>query len=706
MRDNHHYVIDEQSQLPPHLMPPPYLVNIDAQPYPIRQQEALLRLIRPAEYVRKEQRKEEMEDYDQYMKKRLARVKREGLGFGRARHQVGGAGSGESVSAGGSGEGMSAGGSGEGMSTGGSGEGVSAGGSDEGVSAGGSGDGAGGSGEGVSTGGSGKDAGRSGGGVSTDGSGEGVSAGGSGDSAGGSGEGVCMSIGGSGDGGEGVAAGGSGEGVAASGSDEGVAASECGESVSAGVSGEGNGCIDHVSDPHQKGAVSEDKVGGAEAMETELPTNTEDSVAPRPLHPPSPLHTDTTQDHTSSNHTPKSAIPIPKLCTSPSDHPSSPFLIPVPNNLGGGGGVLARVFISRAGGSPEGLQGKEREEGKREKLPPQETGVGKVEAEDSGACRKEEKGERERSCNREEEGRGEEGVAEGGVSDVKKDDVGDDLRRVEGVAQGGLRRDEADSRVSDDLEGGVRREEGGAKKEEGGVSGEIREEGAAEGGLRRDEGVAEEGGVSGDLRREEGLAEGGVRRKEGVAEGGVSGDLREEGLAEGRLRREEGLAEGGVRREEGVAEGRLRSVAEGGVSGDLRREEGMADANGLRREGGVVEGRDDIMRGPGAGGVEQVNVMDVEDGQSQESRNMQLSLVYSLGLDPVETKRMISLWQNRVIVPPLDPAHLGRELARREELFQQEHQHFEAERRKALLREAVTQVSVLSCTDRVIATVM
>ena len=34
MRDANNYVLDEQTQQPPHLMPPPFLVDIDGNPYP------------------------------------------------------------------------------------------------------------------------------------------------------------------------------------------------------------------------------------------------------------------------------------------------------------------------------------------------------------------------------------------------------------------------------------------------------------------------------------------------------------------------------------------------------------------------------------------------------------------------------------------------------------------------------------------------
>lgn len=34
VRDTNHWVLDEQTQIPPHLMPPPFLVDIDGNPYP------------------------------------------------------------------------------------------------------------------------------------------------------------------------------------------------------------------------------------------------------------------------------------------------------------------------------------------------------------------------------------------------------------------------------------------------------------------------------------------------------------------------------------------------------------------------------------------------------------------------------------------------------------------------------------------------
>ena len=85
MRDRNHYVVDEQTQLPPHLLPPPYLVDIDGHAHPACYQEALLRQVRPVERVRPGRTNEEMEDYDEYMKRHLLKVKQQSFGFGRTR---------------------------------------------------------------------------------------------------------------------------------------------------------------------------------------------------------------------------------------------------------------------------------------------------------------------------------------------------------------------------------------------------------------------------------------------------------------------------------------------------------------------------------------------------------------------------------------------------------------------------------------------
>lgn len=85
MQDRNHFVVDEMSQLPPHLLPPPYLVNIDGNAHPLRYQEAILRLIRPVKQVKSDTTGEDLEDYDEYMKKHLAKVKQQGFGFSRAK---------------------------------------------------------------------------------------------------------------------------------------------------------------------------------------------------------------------------------------------------------------------------------------------------------------------------------------------------------------------------------------------------------------------------------------------------------------------------------------------------------------------------------------------------------------------------------------------------------------------------------------------
>ncbi len=73
IRDRNNYVVDEHSHTPPHLLPPPYLVDIDGHPHPLKQQESILQYIRPAKLV-KQVGLDEMEDYDDYMKKHFASV--------------------------------------------------------------------------------------------------------------------------------------------------------------------------------------------------------------------------------------------------------------------------------------------------------------------------------------------------------------------------------------------------------------------------------------------------------------------------------------------------------------------------------------------------------------------------------------------------------------------------------------------------------
>lgn len=85
-------------------------------------------------------------------------------------------------------------------------------------------------------------------------------------------------------------------------------------------------------------------------------------------------------------------------------------------------------------------------------------------------------------------------------------------------------------------------------------------------------------------------------------------------------------------------------------------------------------------------GEEVVDVEEIsQDGQSIQ--NMLSSLVYSLGLNEIETKQIISLWHNRTVIPPLDPAHLSYELARRKQIFREEHSNFLLQSSAARLRE-------------------
>lgn len=51
MRDYNHTVLDEQTQIAPHLMPPPFLVDVDGNPYP----PALQRLVPGREHCSSEQ---------------------------------------------------------------------------------------------------------------------------------------------------------------------------------------------------------------------------------------------------------------------------------------------------------------------------------------------------------------------------------------------------------------------------------------------------------------------------------------------------------------------------------------------------------------------------------------------------------------------------------------------------------------------------
>ena len=87
MRDRNHFVVDEQTQQPPHLLPPPYLVDIDGHAHPARHQEALLRQMRPVKEVQPDSGGDVdvVEDYDEVMRQRLNKIKLEGAQFRSAR---------------------------------------------------------------------------------------------------------------------------------------------------------------------------------------------------------------------------------------------------------------------------------------------------------------------------------------------------------------------------------------------------------------------------------------------------------------------------------------------------------------------------------------------------------------------------------------------------------------------------------------------
>ena len=159
---------------------------------------------------------------------------------------------------------------------------------------------------------------------------------------------------------------------------------------------------------------------------------------------------------------------------------------------------------------------------------------------------------------------------------------------------------------------------------------------------------------------------GGERWRGGGEREGVGGREGREGIG-GRVGEIEGVD--GEEREVGRGEGGGEREVVGGV--------GMG--------GGVGEGMRGGERGEGRAGE---MIVDVEEN-SQDGLNVQnmlSSLVYSLGLNEMETKQIISLWHNRTVVPPLDPAHLSQELARREQLFREEHDNFELLTSRAQVR--------------------
>ena len=158
-------------------------------------------------------------------------------------------------------------------------------------------------------------------------------------------------------------------------------------------------------------------------------------------------------------------------------------------------------------------------------------------------------------------------------------------------------------------------------------------------------------------------------------------------VEEGREERGEDGGGRGEDREDGGGRGEDR-----GEDGRSRREERGEDGGGRGEERGEDGGGERVVAAAGGReGHQEVVMVDVEEeeGEEEESgQNMLSSLVYSLGLNEIETKQIISLWHNRMVVPPLDPSHLSAELAKRAHFFRQEHRSFEAETQKALLREA------------------
>ena len=548
MRDSHHYVVDDQSQLPPHLLPPPYLVDIDGHAYPIHQQEAILRLVRPAQQRSSAHHKEEMEDYDEYMKTRLARVNQQSFGFRRARRQVGGApgsGRGSMERVFGGGEGVS-----DGRDRVLGGEGVSGGrGSMERVF-----------GEGRS-GGRGSMESSSDGGVSN-----------------GHGSMEIKNV----LGGEGVSSGSGQNGDANT-----VMVTEsggCGRAEK--IAESANLSSAHPSHTSNCNDVSTDPIPSLNAGHVSL-TSVPVPTLSSSIHHDSPTTVPNPSLGSSSTFV-STSIPIPNLGSSSTNHVSVlnskgiDMLIPIPN---GQGGVLATVL----GKGRSGM------------------GVATVLGKGTGVGVDVPKGDDRRSQSSSVEGRGERGSVNGD-------------REVERSGE----------------------------REEGEVKSEVERRGGGE--MREGDGEVEMRGGDGEVEMREGDCE--VERNEGDGEV----EMRE---GDGEVEGNEG--DGEVERNDGDDEVERR---EG--NGEVERREG--DGEVKRRERDVVDVQEDS-----------------QDGQNVQ--NMMSSLVYSLGLNELETKQIISLWHNRTIIPPLDPAHLSHELKKRTQFFAEEHRHYELQSRRALLRD-------------------
>ncbi|XP_052086696.1 bromodomain and WD repeat-containing protein 3-like isoform X1 [Mytilus californianus] len=86
MRDANNYVLDEQTQQPPHLMPPPFLVDIDGNPYPPR----LQKLVPGREHNRDDQLIPQMGVNEEGEQEVLGDVEPEAGGAGPSGHAPGG----------------------------------------------------------------------------------------------------------------------------------------------------------------------------------------------------------------------------------------------------------------------------------------------------------------------------------------------------------------------------------------------------------------------------------------------------------------------------------------------------------------------------------------------------------------------------------------------------------------------------------------
>ena len=205
------------------------------------------------------------------------------------------------------------------------------------------------------------------------------------------------------------------------------------------------------------------------------------------------------------------------------------------------------------------------------------------------------------------------------------------------------------------------------------------------GGEAEREGEVRSDGGEGDVVKRDGEDGGRVRSEDETARREREAARRDESGEEVRREGEEERREGEEMRREGEEVGREGEVRR--ADEEERRDE--EDGEAARREGeeARMEG-ENLQDNPAQGEGEQLlNVVDMQE--SYAGQNMQLSLVYSLGLSEAESKHMISLWQDRTIIPPLEPSRLGAEMVKREQLFREEQELFELQSRRA----PVVQVS-------------